>query len=690
MSTFCLLCNRFSDPWHLTTDGHQKRVKDPWFHTGLPPKSQPSPPGLQRPMTYATTFSQREFVAAQSQLGELRLRDISSAIQYFETRPHPANFGINLYCRLCQCFAPDWHEETLGHRTRSGDTLYQEHLFLGRLVRPLPSSMVATDVPCEQKAPPKVPADICPEAMPEDEDIPLWAASQEEPDAAIDVVKDGASWTTVEQGISITMTIAPPVVSNKKKVMVFFHGSFAPMHPGHCAMINDALDFLHDNDIEVRVAALSVTFDHQLQQKHGSLPRGWKATNRIQFARYMLVDANLDQVVTVADRCFSSPHAHASSLGLAFPAIFVYGSDRCKHAATTKIDNNNLVVMRGTDHCSPTFDHNRLAGKCNQTSGAHCRLVSSTGVRDSLTAQHVPECYGRATTEYLSIVFGLDEDELPSASPAESHIHEEIVFTEEDDWPTVAEDDFHDAVDDLPLSPALHEGCGHATESLDPLITDSCAAAATTCIAGDASVSFASKAEIKEYQVDNISRGVKQRIVRPTWLPQPSPLDDILSSDDELMEEDEQDFHDLPEQQELQGFCSSFLSLFEEHLALAPAYMDWTSPTWRRWIRRPATPSYYSREEDDPAKAHQVWAEAILVGPPGPVEIHYPIVPVQEHRDDWNWDTLLISTDTSSVREDFELDSKVLARVPKDFVMQQLGPTRPFYKQHCTIVRAHV
>eukprot|EP00971_Amphidinium_carterae_P296663 5893312-Amphidinium_carterae.1 len=111
-------------------------------------------------------------------------------------------------------------------------------------------------------------------------------------------------------------------------------------------MINDALDFLHDNDIDVRVAALSVTFDHQLQQKHGHLPRGWKAANRIQFARYMLVDANLDQVVTVADRCFSSPQAHATSLGLDFPAIFAYGSDRWKHAATTKIDNNNLVVMR--------------------------------------------------------------------------------------------------------------------------------------------------------------------------------------------------------------------------------------------------------------------------------------------------------------------------------------------------------
>eukprot|EP00971_Amphidinium_carterae_P351636 6492204-Amphidinium_carterae.1 len=67
-----------------------------------------------------------------------------------------------------------------------------------------------------------------------------------------------------------------------------------------------------------------------------------------------------------------------------------------------------------------------------------------------------------------------------------------------------------------------------------------------------------------------------------------------------------------------------------QHLAQAAAHRDWTSPTWKRWLRRPATPSYYARE-DDPAQAHQVWAEAILAGPPGPVEIHYPIVPIQEH-----------------------------------------------------------
>eukprot|EP00971_Amphidinium_carterae_P328977 6461168-Amphidinium_carterae.1 len=414
----------FSDPWHLTTDAHQKRVKEPWFHQGLPSRTRPSPPGLQRPMTYATTLSQREFVAAQSKLGDLRLGDISSAVQYFEIRPHPANFGVNLYCRLCQCFAPDQHEVTIGHRTRASDTYYQEHLLIGNPFRPLPLSTV----PAEGR---QQWATTCPVAIIEDEEIPLWvpnrqallaesqAAAHDEPIAAIDVIKDGASWTTVEQGLSITMTIAPPLVSSKKKAMVIFHGSFAPMHPGHCAMINDALDFLQDNDIEVCISALSVTFDHQLEQKHGHLPRGWTAANRIQFARYMLVDANLDQVVTVADRCFSSPHAHATTLGLAFPAIYVYGSDRWKHAATAKIDSNNLVVMRGKDHCSPTFDHSRLAGKCNQTSGAHCRYVSSSGVRDSLAAQHVPECYGRATMEYLSIVFGPDEEEPPIAPSAD-------------------------------------------------------------------------------------------------------------------------------------------------------------------------------------------------------------------------------------------------------------------------------
>eukprot|EP00971_Amphidinium_carterae_P217731 4322210-Amphidinium_carterae.5 len=575
-------------------------------------------------MTYATTLSQREFVAAQSKLGELRLGDISSAIQFFEVKPHPANLGPNLYCHLCQCFAADWHETTIGHRTRAGDSLFQEHLTLGKTFRPLPytsTSKVAADSPCDQKPPPQVHEETGLADLIDDDEIPLWvpnrqalleesqAASQDENIATIDVVKEGASWTTVEQGLTITMSIAPPLVSNRKKVMVIFHGSFAPMHPGHCAMINDALDFLHDNDIEVRVAALSVTFDHQLKNKHDHIPRGWTAVNRIQFARYMLVDANLDQVVTVADRCFSSPAAHATTLDLAFPAIFVYGSDRWKHAATTKIDNNNLAGWQ---------------------MGMNCRFVCSTGVRDSLGAQHVRECYGRVTKEYLSTVFGPDEEERPHVSPADDHIHEEIVYTEEDDWPVVVEEDFHDAFDGLPLSPVLHDCFGYVPDHMDLLPTDSCAAAATTANAVEAPVSFACNAEIKEFPVDNISRAVKKKIVRPIWLPQPNPLDDILSSDDELMDVEDPDFHDLPEQQDLPGFCSTFLSLSEEHLAQAAAHRDWTSPTWRRWLRRPATPSYYARE-DDPAQAHQVWAEAILAGPPGPVEIHYPIVPIQEH-----------------------------------------------------------
>eukprot|EP00971_Amphidinium_carterae_P171828 3406881-Amphidinium_carterae.1 len=302
--------------------------------------------------------------------------------------------------------------------------------------------------------------------------------------------------------------------------------------------------------------------------------------------------------------------------------------------------------MRGKDHCTPTFDHATLTGKCNQTSGMNCRFVSSSGVRDSLMAQHVPECYGRATKEYLSSVFGPEEEEPPPVPPADDHIHEEIVYTEKDDWPVAAEEHFHDAFDGLPLSPVLHDCFGDASDPADLLPTDSCAAAATTANAVEASVTFACNAEVKEFHVDNISRAVKKKIVRPIWLPQPNPLDDILSSDDEgPADADYPDFYDVPEQQDLPGFCSTFLSLSEEHLAQAAAHRDWTSPTWKRWLRRPATPSYYARD-DDPAQAHQVWAEAILAGPPGPVEIHYPIVPIQEHRDDWNWDLLLVSTES--------------------------------------------
>eukprot|EP00971_Amphidinium_carterae_P216752 4302819-Amphidinium_carterae.3 len=32
MRPICLLCNKFSDAWHLTTDMHKNRVANPWYH----------------------------------------------------------------------------------------------------------------------------------------------------------------------------------------------------------------------------------------------------------------------------------------------------------------------------------------------------------------------------------------------------------------------------------------------------------------------------------------------------------------------------------------------------------------------------------------------------------------------------------------------------------------------------------
>eukprot|EP00971_Amphidinium_carterae_P216751 4302819-Amphidinium_carterae.2 len=115
---------------------------------------------------------------------------------------------------------------------------------------------------------------------PEDADeIPLWVPNRQaliedaqaeqavESLVSVDVVKDGASWTTIEHGHKITITVAPPLPSTKLKAMAIIHGSFAPMHPGHCAMIRDSLEFLEANDVDVCFAALAVTHDRQLTKK---------------------------------------------------------------------------------------------------------------------------------------------------------------------------------------------------------------------------------------------------------------------------------------------------------------------------------------------------------------------------------------------------------------------------------------
>eukprot|EP00971_Amphidinium_carterae_P284889 5655543-Amphidinium_carterae.3 len=109
--------------------------------------------------------------------------------------------------------------------------------------------------------------------------------------------------------------------------MAIYHGSFAPMHPGHCAMIRDSMDFLEANDVEVCFAALAVTDDRQLTQKLTYEDNSWNASNRIHIARWMLLDANMSEMVTVSERSFGSPHALAASLGMKLPAIYVYGSD---------------------------------------------------------------------------------------------------------------------------------------------------------------------------------------------------------------------------------------------------------------------------------------------------------------------------------------------------------------------------
>eukprot|EP00971_Amphidinium_carterae_P216750 4302819-Amphidinium_carterae.1 len=286
----------------------------------------------------------------------------------------------------------------------------------------------------------------------------------------------------------------------------------------------------------------------------------------------------MSEMVTVFDRSFSSPHALAASLAMKLPAIYVYGSDCWRNASTSRIDDNHLVI----------------GWEVQQSSGQTCRFVSSTRIRSSLLEHEIPECYGRFTKEYLATVFlpepfpEIEEEPMP-AIQSTPEVHEESVYTEDDPWPEVVEEEaiaeednldeeFFDAFDGLPPSPVLHDCFGTFAPDLgmDHLATDSCAASATA-VDIEAKVSFACNAEVMEYP----------------------------------------EFHDMPGQQETPGICSTYLSLSAEHIEQAAAHADWYMPNWRRWLRRPATPSYYTRD-DDPAQAHRVWSETVLAGPSGP------------------------------------------------------------------------
>eukprot|EP00971_Amphidinium_carterae_P145764 2888795-Amphidinium_carterae.1 len=272
---------------------------------------------------------------------------------------------------------------------------------------------------------------------------------------------------------------------------------------------------------------------------------------------------------------------------------------------------------------------------------------------------------------------------------------EEIVYTESDAWDTpqdVEQDDFHDAFDGLPLSQVHHDCFGSFAPALDidTMSADVCAAAAA---ATDIStkVSFECNAEVWEFPVSNLSRKVMRKTRRPAWLPPSLPLDEEASSDSEhLTDSDAEDqvFHDLPNQDE-PGVGGTYLLLSVEHMELlgTPPIGDVGFAVLLPHLSIDEIMTLHLRIRS----SLMLCLLALRMGLfKGPIEIHYPIVPLVEDSTDWNWNHMLFCEKKNKLRLEFEVDSLVLAEVCKDFVVQMLGPTRTFYKRECTVVRAHV
>eukprot|EP00971_Amphidinium_carterae_P320913 6378915-Amphidinium_carterae.2 len=193
------------------------------------------------------------------------------------------------------------------------------------------------------------------------------------------------------------------------KLMLVYHGSFCPFHPGHLATYQSADRFLSKRGMQIVKVIIGFTTEKQVRRKVGESNMESDGL-RASIANKVLQDLAVNDEKVVID-------AHAASSGTELAmrytgsvptntkVLYIVGSDVAKRPGP-----ETVVVQRTEDDAAgaePFFDIWKWRVMCVQEEH---RGVSSTAVRERLAQRVVPDFYGPlATAELRKVVDGKQE-----------------------------------------------------------------------------------------------------------------------------------------------------------------------------------------------------------------------------------------------------------------------------------------
>eukprot|EP00971_Amphidinium_carterae_P136990 2714720-Amphidinium_carterae.1 len=193
------------------------------------------------------------------------------------------------------------------------------------------------------------------------------------------------------------------LTSTTNKVVLVFHGTFAPFHLGHLSCIWDAKQLLSRHGFEVIKTVIGCTNEHQMRRKLSPSPVVEQLASpslRSQVARALLDDHQVEDV-QVEMVAFKTGDLLSLQVAHIPDAIHVHlvGSD-----VQLKPSPRTIVVLRAKKVVteSESFDKFTMFGVCRQTSALG---MSSTSVRAHLEAGCIPVDYKASTLELLRSIF---------------------------------------------------------------------------------------------------------------------------------------------------------------------------------------------------------------------------------------------------------------------------------------------
>eukprot|EP00971_Amphidinium_carterae_P336599 6473053-Amphidinium_carterae.1 len=171
------------------------------------------------------------------------------------------------------------------------------------------------------------------------------------------------------------------------QIVMSFHGSFSPFHPGHAAVLRSARAMMVEQGFSVKLSVIGFTRPDQLEKKNKSAL--WADVGkRADVAEAVLKDANMSEVLV--DR---TPHGSSGACAAAhakwpvYP-IYVVGAD-----VMMRPSDSTIVVLRAGFRAAPVhFSWHDWSGVCPQDD---CHGLSATLVRQCLSRGSLPALFGQ-------------------------------------------------------------------------------------------------------------------------------------------------------------------------------------------------------------------------------------------------------------------------------------------------------